>query len=224
MSALTTRDFERYRDLPSLTLDGCDSLAVLEQSPQIEILHLQHFPKVRSLSPLSSLIRLRALSLHSTPAWDGTNRHLLVESFEPLVALRKLELISILGVVPERGRLESLSHILSLQKVAVGNTNFYQLEDFAALSVSLPRARDSLQPVFQMNFVTICHQCQSHSLLFLAGAKPRSPRYVCPSCGRKKIVAHLERWNRAGGLPRYDSLDQFSTSDFIEKFGNPYAK
>jgi hypothetical protein len=223
MSALSTKDLQEYRGRPTLELVAPDSLAALKQSPEIEVLTLNHFTKIRSLSPLSSLTNLRALSLETTASWDGTNRHLIVETFEPLIALQKLEVIQILGVVPERDRLQPLTNIPRLAKVSIGNSNFYQLEDFVALSIALPRARQSLQPVYQMNFVSRCRQCQKHPLLFLAGAKPRSPRYVCPDCGRKKIVSHLERWNRAGGLPRYDSPDYLNAADFLEKFGNPNA-
>src|SRR5207247_1275470 len=102
----------------------------------------------------------------TTIGWDGTNRHLTVDSFEPLVRLKRLELLQILGVVPNHGRLEPLTRMVSLRKLSIGSTSFYQLEDFAALSVSLPHARESLRPVCQMNFVTTCRRCQKYSLLF----------------------------------------------------------
>jgi hypothetical protein len=224
MSAITLEDTERFHGRPTLRLDGCDSLSCLGESPDLEVLVLQHFPKITSLEPLRSLTKLRYLSLTTTPGWDGTNRYLSVDTFEPLVSLKKLELLQILGVVPKRGCLEPLGHIASLRKLSIGNTSFYQLEDFAALSVALPLARKSLQPVCQMNFISMCRRCRMHPLLFLEGAMPRSPRYVCPSCGKKKIVAHLDRWNRADGKPEFTGAEEMSPVELVELFGNPNAR
>lgn len=186
MSALSSKDLELYDGLPTLKLLAPDSLAELEQATEIEVLSIQHFPKIHSLQPLSNLDNLRALFLSTTPSWDGTKRNLLVDTFEPLAALHKLELIQILGVVPERDRLRPLHRLPCLAKVSIGNTGFYQLEDFAEMSVALPRARPTLQPIYQMNFVIKCRKCGNYPMLFLAGVRPRSPRYVCPACGRKK--------------------------------------
>ncbi|MCW5552811.1 MAG: hypothetical protein KIS67_11710 [Verrucomicrobiae bacterium] len=223
MSALSAKDLKKYHGRPSLRLVDPESLAALEQSRKIEVLSLNHFHRIRSLEPLSSLTNLRALFLTTTNGWDGTNRHLLVETFEPLVALRRLEIVQILGVVPERDRLQPLSRMPSLEKLSIGNTSFYQLEDFAGLSVALPRARGSLQPIYQMNFISRCRRCKKHALLFLAGAKQRSPRYVCPACGKKKIISHLQRWNSAGGVPQYDAPEKLGVADLMDTFGNPNA-
>lgn len=224
MSALSSNELQEYQDLPALRLIDPESLDILKRSSETEVLTLQHFPRVHSLEPLSSLKNLRALFLTTAIGWDGTNRHLLVDSFEPLAALQKLEVIHILGVVPQQGRLQPLRRMAGLRRISIGNTSFYQLEDFAALSAALPLARASLQPIYQMNFVSMCRHCQKHPLLYLAGAKPRSPRYACPACGKKKIVAHLQRWNKAGGLPSYDSPENFNPGELMEKFGNPNVK
>jgi len=221
MSAFTLQDTKSFSGRPTLRLDSCESLACLTDVPDLEVLAIQHFPKISSLEPLRSLSNLRYLSLTTTIGWDGTNRHLTIDSFEPLVSLQKLELVQILGVVPKWGRLEPLSRIASLRKLSIGGTSFYQLEDFAALSVALPRARESLRPVSQMNFVSTCRRCQKYPLLFLEGAKPRSPRYACPSCGKKKIISHLARWNSVGGLPQFSNPEEMSPTQLIEEFGNP---
>jgi len=224
MSVITPQDVDCFCGRPTLRIDDCDSLACLSEAPDLEVLALQHFPKITSLERLRSLSKLRYLSLSTTIGWDGTNKHLTVDSFEPLVSLKKLELLQILGVVPKHGRLEPLSRITSLRKLSIGSTSFYQLEDFAALSISLPRARESLRPVCQMNFVSTCRRCQKYPLLSLEGARPRAPRYACPSCGKKKIISHLERWNSAGGVPQFSSAEDMSPADLIEEFGNPNAK
>lgn len=222
--ALTLQDTARFKGRPTLRLDGCDSLACLKERPELEVLIMENFPKITSLEPLRALSELRYLCLTTTVGWDGTNKHLSVDSFEPLVSLKKLELLKILAVVPTHGRLEPIGRITSLQKLTIGNSNFYQLEDFAALSVALPGARESLRPVCQMNFVTLCRRCKKYPELFLEGAKPRSPRFACPSCGKKKILSHLERWNRAGGLPQFPPVNEWSATDLLKEFGNPHAR
>jgi len=224
MSVITSQDVDCFSGRPTLRIADCDSLACLSNAPDLEVLTLQHFPKVTSLEPLRSLSELRFLSLSTTIGWDGTSKYLTVDSFEPLVSLKKLELVQILGVVPRHGRLEPLSRVTSLRKLSVGSTSFYQLEDFAALSVTLSRARESLRPVCQWNFVSTCRRCQKYPLLSLEGARPRAPRYACPSCGKKKIISHLERWNSAGGVPQFASAKEMSPADLIEEFGNLNAK
>ncbi len=224
MSAITRRDLEGFGGRPALHLDSFDSLSCLADCPDLEVLSLQHFPKVTSLEPLRSLSRLRYLSLTTAAGWDGSNRHLTVDTFAPLASLQRLEMLQILGVVPERERLEPLGRIGSLRKVSIGHTSFYQLEDFAALSVALPGARQSLSPVYQANFVSMCRRCARHPLLFLAGAKPRAPRYACPACGKAKIVSHLERWRRAGGMPAFAEASDMMPIELIARFGNPEAR
>ncbi|HYC71055.1 MAG TPA: hypothetical protein VEB66_07615 [Opitutaceae bacterium] len=223
MTALTLSDRNRFRG-PALALDGCRTLDELAEHRDLEVLSLEHFPAVRSLEPLRILRKLRYLSLTSQVGWDGTNRHLLVDSFEPLTSLKKLEVIQMLGVVPKRGRLEPLARIPSLRKVSIGNTNFYQLEDFARLAAEAPRLQASLRPVRQMNFVSECRRCRRFPLLFLDGTKPRLPRYVCPACNRKQILAHLARWNAAGGRPRFEGYDDRSPEELLAEFGNPNAR
>ena len=207
-------------DDATLVLDGCDSLAEVEGRTDLRVLMLRHFPKVRSLEPLAGLSRLEELVLHTTPGWDGSGKDLVVETFAPLAHLHELRKISILGVVPERDRLEPLHGLSTLRDVTIGNTSFYQLEDFAALARALPEAR-GIAPVDEMNFTSYCNRCGGHRLLFLVGAKPRGRKYVCPGCNRKLILRHLQRWNEAGGTPRYDGFEDKTPEALLEIFGRP---
>lgn len=226
MPPLSLHDTLPYRDRPKLSLDGIDSLDELAAHPKLEALSLRHFPKVTSLEPLRALKHLRYLSLSTTPGWDGSNRHLTVDSFEPITALKKLEVLQIIGVVPKKDRLRPLLKLSKLRKLSIGHSNFYQLEDFAELSAKLPLARDSVQPVYQANFVSLCRRCKKHPLLFLAGTKPRAPHLVCPSCDRTKITAHLQRWNAAGGCPPYVAPETLTATPgkILALFGNPVAQ
>ncbi|MEO1134092.1 MAG: hypothetical protein AAFX40_15490 [Cyanobacteria bacterium J06639_1] len=216
--SLIYQDFQTFDGKPKLLLDSFTDLDILQKYLNIEKLHLEHWHKIESLNlePLIQLKELRSLSLHTSMHWDGSNRHLLVDTFEPLTELPSLEVIEILGVIPKKDGLEPLGGISSLKEVSIGNTNYYQLEDFAWLSNRLPNV-SGLEPITQMNFLTRCKKCDATEL-FLAGTKPRGKRYVCPRCNLKLIRRHLERWNLAGGSPNYSALERASSEQIYEAF------
>jgi hypothetical protein len=146
---------------------------------------------------------------------------LVVDTFEPLTVLSHLEHINIICVIPRTGRLEPLSHIPSLKHVSFSsNGSFYQLEDYAALSVALPGARDTLKPV--RPFMR-CEKCRSYLTLLLKGSYPRQRKSACPSCDRKALVAHLERWNSLGGMPQYTGLENLTPKTLADLFGAHFS-
>jgi hypothetical protein len=202
----------------TLTLYDPHSIDQLAESPEIERLTLQHFPKIHSLAPIAKLPKLRTLFLITQVSWDGTNRFLEVESFEPLTRIETLEHLEILGVVPKRDGVTPFSRIPKLKRLILANTTFYQLEDFAYLSKHLPAAVN-FRPVAQMNFLTACKKCK-FMMLYLRGSKPGGKKYVCPSCHRKLILRHLERWNLADGNPKYD-CGNMTAMEIYTTFRNP---
>jgi hypothetical protein len=203
-----------------MLLQDPDSLDVLKETPDIEDLSLRHFCKIHSLEPLRALTKLRVLFLLTIPSWDSGTRNLIVDSFEPLTALKKLERIKIIGVIPTHNRLAPLSRIPSLSDVQIAShSSFYQLEDFAALSAALPKARETLNPVRPF---LVCSRCKTRRTLLLKGSKPRQKRSACPLCERGRLIAHLERWNNAGGFPRYDDLDLITPDELTDLFGAHY--
>lgn len=195
-----------------------ESIDGLADCPEIERLTLQHFPKIFSLDPIAKLPNLRTLFLTTQPGWDGTNRCLEVETFLPLTRLKAIEHIEILGVVPRRDGVTPFSLIPKLKTLILANTTFYQLEDFAYLSKHLANAVN-FQPVTQMNFLTACKKCK-FMMLFLQGSKPGGRKYVCPSCHRKLILRHLERWNIADGRPKHD-YTAMTAMEIYMTFRNP---
>lgn len=201
-----------------MILENPDTLSILEEESTIESLTLRHFHKIHSLEPLRCLKNLRVLFLLTLPSWDGTGRSLVVDSFEPLTSLQKLKRIKIIGVVPKQGRLEPLSRIPSLESVSINApASFYQTEDYAALSRSLPKARNSLRPARPS---LKCPNCKMHLTLLLKGSKTRQKKRACPQCERDSLVAHLERWNNSGGIPRYEHLELLSAEALVGLFGN----
>jgi len=218
---MTQEDLAQYQDCKSLTLEAFENLNVLQEHQDIEALYLTHWYKIESLDlePLALLQNLKYLYLGTSTSWDGTNKTLSVHSFEPIASLGALEMVQIIGVIPQIGRLSPFAQLPSLVKISVGNTNFYQLEDFAQLSHSSPGLK-GLAPITEMNFSTRCAKCQSKLQLYLEGAKPRARKYVCPKCNIKLIRKHLHRWNEAGGMPCYDRVDQLSAEELIQLFSN----
>jgi hypothetical protein len=89
-----------------------DALAQLEN---LESLRVLHFPKVRSLSPLVNLRKLRSISLECLPSWDASSKRLVVESLGPLAQLPELNSIHLLGVVPPSRSLAELEQSQSLR-------------------------------------------------------------------------------------------------------------
>src|SRR5690242_10095262 len=142
-----------------MLLEDPENLDVLKEVPHLESLWLRHFRRVQSLEPIASLKNLRELDLRTLPSWDANSRNLVVESFEPLAGLPRLEKISIKSVIPKHGRLEPLGRIATLSQISINSTsNFYQLEDFSSLSVALPDARGlkPARPYLQ------CSRCRKH--------------------------------------------------------------
>ena len=218
---LTVSELAKFEGMNRVDLHGFTDLSSFKGNPDIQVLSLNHWYKLSSLDlePLKNLKDLRFLSLSTDLNWDGTNRHLLVDTFEPLTALGRLEVVEILGVVPKRDGISPIGGIGSLQKVSIGNTNHYQLEDFAQLSSMNPGLK-GVAPVSQMNFTTKCGKCNKKNELFLQGAKPRAKKYVCPDCNLSLIKRHLKRWNDAEGQPRYANLDAMDGNEIYEEFRN----
>jgi len=108
------RKFTELRHLVIATYpdDSFEHLACLNELERLEILH---FPRVRSLAPLSTLQNLESLQLASLPSWDASSKRLVVDSLEPLAKLSRLRSLHLLGVVPPDKSLSSLEASLSLR-------------------------------------------------------------------------------------------------------------
>ncbi len=208
---ITEQDVKKYEGCKTTELNDIVSLNPSELDPGTEVLTLDHFHRVDTLNlgPLADLRDLRFLSLSTTPTWDGSGRTLKVDTFAHCSDLPKLEVIQIIGVVPQKDRLKPLERINSLSVASIGNTRFYTIEDFAGLSRALPQLK-GVQPLCRMNFVSRCKRCKWRPLLFLQGALPRVKAYVCPKCDHSAICRHLDAWNEADGVPFYPSPERLS--------------
>jgi hypothetical protein len=172
------------------TLYGLDSLAGLR------CLVLRHFRRIKSLSLIESLSKLRVVSMSTIPSWDACRRCLEVESFEPLARLSELESLSLMGVRPLDGRLDPLRRLVDLEYLHISHVYDFALEDYAALARALPKASGHcLQPYYPLpNLSLRCKRC-GKGIVFLTGPRPRTRRQLCPACDSDKLAEHVQQWN-----------------------------
>lgn len=222
---ITYDDLLSFAACNKLTLDGLTDLTALDTHEDVEFLVLSHWYAIDSLNlePIRRLSRLRFLCLATDHSWDGTNRNLLVDSFQPLVSLHNLEMLHILGVYPKNGGVEPIARIPNLRKISIGNTNKYQLEDFAILSSLRPNL-EGASPIDQMNFLTKCKKCNERHELYLNGTKPGAKRFACPKCNINLIRKHLQLWNVHGGVPVFHDVSKLDPDTIYQLFRNPLAR
>jgi len=116
-------------------------------------------------------------------------RSLRIQDAEQLTGLEQLT------------QIDTLYSLARLRYMNIAWIDGLRMEDYAALSRNLPHAVGScLQPCYTYNFPTFCKRCRQRTV-FLTGARPRSRREICPSCGREHLDRHVQAWNAAGGRP-----------------------
>lgn len=110
----------------------------------LRYLSIVHLPRVHDLGPLRSLTSLLTLSLQTLPSWDSSGKRTVVDSLEPLLHLRRLEHLELLGVVPPDRHPDPLARIGSLKTARLhGFDREAQAEFFAKTPVTnefAPRA------------------------------------------------------------------------------------
>jgi hypothetical protein len=187
------------RHLPNMTalsLEDFQSLSGLERLRNLQCLAMRHFPHVHSLSPIESLLQLRTVSLSTIPSWDASRRCLEVDSFAPFSGLADLESLSLMGVRPLDGRLDSIEKLVNLKYLHISHVYSFKLEDFASLRRALPKASGHcLDPYYTIPQLNLhCKRC-GEEMVFLTGPRPRARRQLCPRCDKLKLQEHEERWN-----------------------------
>jgi hypothetical protein len=183
------------RQLTVLELDDPPSLTGVDRVGGLECLLMRHFRRVRNLSALASLTRLRAISMSTIPSWDASRRCLTVESLEPLCRLERLESLSLLGVSPLDGRLDWLQQLKTLKYLHISHVFQFQLEDYAALARALPEATGHcLLPYYALPHLPLrCRRCGGE-VVFITGPRPRARHQLCPICDERKLQAHEAQW------------------------------
>lgn len=181
---------QRMPHLRALHLDSCGKVESLENVaaiPQLEVLAVIHFKRIRDLSPLSTLMNLRSLAVAGS-LWTRMN----VESFSPLATLTRLTELHLTNIKAKDGSLQPLQKLRGLHTLELAN--FYPMEEFAALSAVLRRTDCTwFQPHIRFDQGQ-CKKCGEHSMLMLTGkGKPMA----CRQCDATRIARQLREWERA---------------------------
>ena len=186
------------RRLQALELDDPPTLSGLDSLSDLKCLVLRHFRRIRSLSLVEPLSRLRVLSMSTIPSWDASRRCLEVDSLEPCSRLSGLESLCLMGVRPLKGRLEPLQRLVSLKYLHISHVYQFELEDYAALARALPNASGHcLQPYYALPHLGLrCKRC-GEEMVFLTGPRPRTRHQLCPKCNKHKLEGHVQLWNDA---------------------------
>ena len=191
LEALAVSDLlflQQFETLRVLRLDGATRVVDLEPVGALQGLlglSLEHFPKVRSLEPLSRLVQLEALDV-SGSIWT----RMKVDSLQPLSALVSLRGLSLTNIKPSDESLEPLAQLTSLRELRVAN--LYPVEQMARLSAALPTtACDWFRP-----FRPLGQSCEA------CGAELQMPtgkgkKIFCPACNPGRATNLREAWDSA---------------------------
>ena len=191
-------------DLPRLRrlrLTDPGTLQGLENVRQIETLALYYLPRILSLAPLSALKHLRSLLISTPPGYDASRRCHRVESLWPLGQLQHLRRLVLRGILPDTDGLKPLRSLRQLVEIEITHVYAFSLDDYARLARALPHTRGHcVQPYFEAPWAGQCVRCGGPRVV-LTGPPPRSPRFVCPGCGERRLRQHVQKWTAAMTQP-----------------------
>jgi hypothetical protein len=137
VSQLTATDLSPLARLPRMTrlrINGATRMSDLEWAAPLrglDVLALEHLPKVRSLEPLAALTQLRSLGVEG--AMDSTVR---VASLAPLSALTRLEYLFLTALRSDDRSLRPLHALRALKGLECAR--HFPDAEFVALRSALP--------------------------------------------------------------------------------------
>jgi hypothetical protein len=177
--------FAGLTDLEVLSMEGCTRVVSLEELTafsRVQGLAVIHFPKVRSLTPLSKFESLSALVVAGS-IWT----RMTVENLNPLSRLRKLRFLHLTNLKALDESLEPLAALAELQTLDL--PNFYPVEEFAKLSARLRQTRCNwFEPLVPLRSSS-CAKCGRQSMVMLTG---KGMPTLCTSCDAVRVRKHDE--------------------------------
>ncbi len=200
--------FSRCSELRVLSIWGASKLKTLpDLSPleNLETLALEHISKINSLQALSQLRNLKTLLIHSAVSWDAGGKRLEFDSFEPLVPLKHLEWLDLVGVRSSSG-LAALEKMPQLKYLFM--PEHYSAQQHGRLAASLPDTFGyCLKPFHTLPREYSCEKCQEAKVALSGKRSARSRNWICPSCNKKVLEEHSKAFiagfnQRAGELGR----------------------
>ena len=185
-------------DLPHLEdlhLGDPATLAGLELVQGLQVLTLYYFPRIHSLEALGALTRLRALYIATPPSYDASRKCHHVDSLEPLGGLTGLESLTMRGVLPDDRTFAGLHRLAGLRRLEITHVYGFPLKDYARLARALPDTDGNcLHPYYAAAWAGTCRKCGGPRVV-LTAPPPRTPRIVCPRCGRPRLERHVAAWD-----------------------------
>ncbi|WP_195575549.1 hypothetical protein [Paenibacillus sp. 1001270B_150601_E10] len=164
-------------------------LSDLSELKQLKKLRLIHIPQIQDLSELSHLANLEELSLESLPSWDSSGKTLVFNNLEPISALSKLKMLTLMKAKVHEMGLQPLEQLHGLEEFVTDNT--FSIQDFARLSAYLPHTSCKyFHPFHKVN--SKCNTCDSQKVR-LSGVSRGG--LICPQCSSKKLNEHIEAFN-----------------------------
>jgi len=186
--------------LRHLHLDNPARLDGLDRLTQLTSFGLYYLPRISTLDQIGQLVGLHSLSISTPPSYDASRKCHRVKSLAPLATLTRLQRLVMRGILPERDRLHPLEALVALQTLEVTHVFEFTVEDYAGLARALPNTSGHcLVPFFEATWAGTCKRCGGPRVA-LTAPPPRTSRTLCPNCQRKRLDAHVERWNNALGV------------------------
>ncbi len=189
------RSLHRLENLEIAWLRSIHDLMFLDDLPNLRVLALTISKKDFSVEPVGRLTQLHVLSLAATMSIPANCGAIYCESFSPLADLKHLEYLELFAVRPREGGLEPLTALRNLKEVQIGNE--YSLEDYARLSVALPRTKGLFHKPYWSkpgHQYSVCKRCGGTAYTILAGRKQGAS--ICSACDKDKLTAHIAEFER----------------------------
>ncbi len=183
--------------LEDLHLGDPATLSGLERVQRLQVLTLYYFPRIHSLEALGALTGLRALYIATPPSYDASRKCHHVASLAPLGGLSGLEALTMRGVLPDDHTFAGLHRLTNLRRLEITHVYDFPLADYARLARALPNTEGNcLRPYYAASWAGTCRRCGGPRVV-LTAPPPRTPRMVCPRCGRPRLERHAAAWDAA---------------------------
>lgn len=169
---------ESFPNLKTLMIWGntkTSKLIELASLKKLEVLGLEHFPKVTAIDEISLIRNLKMLRLTGS-----VDTALKIDTLEPLANLQELELLHITNLQVSDESLSFVKKLRSLKELQVSNQ--FPTAEYAALKSKCPDVRCTHFAPYILSSLG-CSKCGAGQALVIGKRKP----FVCPRCHPEKL-------------------------------------
>lgn len=142
---------------------------------KLEVLGLEHFPKLRTIDEISLLKGLKMLCLTGS-----VDTALKIDTLEPLAKLQELELLHITNLRVTDESLSFVKRLKSLKELQVSNQ--FPTSEYAALVSACSDVKCTHFAPYILGSLK-CGKCGSDQAMVIGKRKP----FVCPECNPEKL-------------------------------------